>query len=173
MKKEEWKFILGHENYMVSNYGRVYNLKTKRMLKGSVNSDGHQQVTIDGITKRRHQLVAEAFIPNPQNKPEVHHIDKNPANNYVGNLMWVTRKEHAALHPERYQKVVEGTVKKKSKAIVQRTLDRKLVREWSSAAEIQRETNGKFRQSAIWSACNGIYEQAYGYIWEYKESQAS
>lgn len=97
MKVEEFVQIEGEENFEISTNGRVRNKKTGKYRKLQITKKGYQCVN---LTKRYrvHRLVAETFIPNPENKPEVHHIDGNPANNSVDNLMWVTWYEHHLLH---------------------------------------------------------------------------
>ena len=115
---EEWKDVTGYEGlYQVSNYGNVKSLdrtvrqKTKwgyyitriykgKLLKKIKDKDGYNQVNLHnrdgGKTKRIARLVAEAFIPNPENKPDVDHIIpiRNGGNDTVDNLRWVTTREN-------------------------------------------------------------------------------
>ena len=87
--------IIGHENYSVSNLGEVKNDSTGRILKQANHSHGYKNIQIGkGNTKYIHRLVAGAFIPNPENKPEVNHKDGNKQNNNVDNLEWVTSSEN-------------------------------------------------------------------------------
>ena len=97
--KEVWKDIEGYEGlYQVSNLGRVKRVKTDRILKGCKDKGGYLVIGLykNNVmsTKTIHRLVAQAFIPNPENKPEVNHIDEDKANNKVNNLEWMTRKEN-------------------------------------------------------------------------------
>lgn len=95
MKKEIWKQIDSHPDYQVSNLGRVKSLKfgKERILKPA-NSTGYSLVDIDGETKSVHRLVALAFIPNPEGKSEVNHIDEDGLNNCANNLEWLTHEEN-------------------------------------------------------------------------------
>ena len=103
---EEWRPIEGYEGlYEVSSYGRVRSLdrydSNNHFRKGKVlspvkNKDGYLQVNLCCNGKYKmflvHRLAAQAFIPNPDNLPEINHKDENPGNNNVDNLEWCTRK---------------------------------------------------------------------------------
>ena len=91
--------VAGYEGlYTIDTLGRVYSYKSRRYLKGGALAYGHRVVCLykNGKSKLHavHRLVAEAFIPNPDNLPIVHHIDENPQNNNVNNLKWCTQKEN-------------------------------------------------------------------------------
>ena len=104
---EEWRPVVGYEGlYEVSDWGNVRSLnynKTKqvRELKNTVNLEGYCVVTIKGRQKKVHRLVAEAFIPNPEDKKEVGHLKtldnglEDKTANEVWNLAWMTREENA------------------------------------------------------------------------------
>lgn len=100
--KEIW--LCFAENYEISNLGNIRNANTGNILKQTV-SGGYAGVVvrINGKKVRlvTHRLVAERFIPNLENKPQVNHIDGNKLNNNANNLEWVTNKEniiHAIKH---------------------------------------------------------------------------
>lgn len=105
--KEQWKTIKGYKSfYDVSNFGRVrgwrngrYGRRIKpRIKKLTLNPYGYYQtgIRINGKSTNFyvHRLVAEAFIPNPENKPEVNHIDCDKINNRADNLEWCTHEEN-------------------------------------------------------------------------------
>lgn len=93
---EQWKKIEGFENYSVSTYGRVRNDKTDTIYIGRANKRGYFVITLCCNNGKKnimvHRLVADAFIPNPNNYPCVNHIDENKSNNSASNLEWCTYK---------------------------------------------------------------------------------
>ena len=95
---EIFKPIEGYEGYSVSNTGKVLNNKTEKFLEGSVDTKGYIRICLykdkKGTLVLKHRLIAEAFIPNPENKPCVDHHDNNPSNNVITNLRWATRQEN-------------------------------------------------------------------------------
>lgn len=108
---EIWKDVIGYEGlYQVSNLGNVRSLnyrgkKIVNVLKQDISSEWHHRVCLSGKNKLVHRIVAIAFIETPEKykdiplkKLDVHHIDKNPHNNSVDNLMWMTKEEHLSHH---------------------------------------------------------------------------
>lgn len=95
---ETWRTIDDNSNYLVSDTGRIRRRGSASDKYASVNPRGYLNVDLyqnGKRSKRRvHRLVAEAFIPNPDNKPEINHIDGNKLNNRADNLEWVTKKEN-------------------------------------------------------------------------------
>ncbi len=102
--EEIWKPVIGYEGYYnISSFGRIFSVKKNREIiikPYIVSKNGYKScgVTLykDKILKRKiiARLVAEAFIPNPENKPQVNHIDFNSLNNNISNLEWVTLQEN-------------------------------------------------------------------------------
>jgi hypothetical protein len=98
MVNEVWADINGHPGYTVSNFGRIRNERLNKFLYPHY-SEGYKQVPLSTnkikYVKKVHRLVANAFIPNPDNKPLINHKDKVRDNNKVSNLEWVTYKENS------------------------------------------------------------------------------
>jgi hypothetical protein len=168
---ELWRDIKDYEGlYQVSNWGRVKSLNYRNtgkegILKGIEDGRGYLCVHLcndDGVkNKKIHRLVAEAFIPNPENKPEVDHIDRNKLNNNLSNIRWADRKI------QNNNRNLSNMIKKFSKPVLQFTLDGEFVREWESTIEIYRELG--YSQGNISSCCLGRLKSAYGFKWKYKE----
>ena len=91
-----WKTIQTEPNYEVNSKGDVRNKKTNHVKSIRLDRYGYKRVTLypSGKTYFIHRLVAEAFIPNPLNKPMINHIDNDAENNHVANLEWVTHSEN-------------------------------------------------------------------------------
>lgn len=111
LPSEEWRDIKGYEGlYQVSNLGRVKSLERYKKNRGKmqlvegtirmprIEKNGYARVDLCKDGKRKmhcvHRLVTEAFVPNPENKPQVNHIDEDRSNNNANNLEWVTNKEN-------------------------------------------------------------------------------
>lgn len=95
---EEWLKVKGFNNYEVSNTGKLRNIVTGLLLKLAIDRYGYYKIQLREKELNKyttiHRLVAETFIPNPENKPQVNHIDGNKLNNYVSNLEWATPSEN-------------------------------------------------------------------------------
>ena len=167
---EVWKDIKGFEGfYKISNTGKVRSLprngtkKDGSILKPSTYT-GYAIVSLqkNGETsyKRVHTLVAEAFIPNPDNKREVNHIDGNKTNNNVKNLEWCTSSENQ-LHAIYVLK--RADIKK----VKQYTKDGKFIKEWDSISIAGHTLN--IDCPTICNCCRNKRKSAGGFVWKYSE----
>lgn len=168
--KEIWKDIEEFEGkYQISSMGRVKSLNFKltgkeQIMSLKINKYGYKQILLYKDKKYKtfliHRLVAQAFIPNPDNKPEIDHINTNKTDNRVENLRWVTSSENKnnPITIEKYKNC-------SSIPVLQFTLDGELVRKWDSATQVERELG--VYQSHITSCLKGNYKTAYGYKWRY------
>ena len=174
LEKEIWKDIPNYEGYQVSNLGRVksfYGLKEK-ILKPKITR-GYYQVHLHknsiGKWYSIHRLVLEAFNGTIPEGLQVNHINEIKTDNRLENLNLMTPKENT-----NWGTGIERQVKKRingkcSKTVLQFTLDNILVKEFPSIRQAERETG--FSHQSIVNCCKGRYEQAYGYIWKYKENK--
>lgn len=123
MRNELWKPIPGFENlYIISNRGRVYGIKKRRLLKAAVMNKGYMLVTLwkdnEQTSMLVHRIVAQVFLPNPANLPQVNHKDTNKMNNYVSNLEWATCQQNIV------HAVKMGTFKKSCINLSQRKIQK-------------------------------------------------
>ena len=92
-----WRTIKDYPTYQISDTGLVMN-KLGLIMKLSVSNQGYRRINLRNNNKKKHlyvhRLVAQAFIPNPENKSEVDHIDRSKDNNCISNLRWSTRVEN-------------------------------------------------------------------------------
>ena len=158
------KDIKGYEGlYAITPEGEVWSYKSKMFLKPGVNNIGYLYVNLCKNGKRKsyviHRLVAMAYLPNPENLPEINHKDENKTNNCLQNLEWCNRKYNI-----NYGNRIERMVSSNKKPILQYTLNGEFVREWPSATDV-----GKEVKNNICHCLKGDYKTAYGYKWFYKE----
>ena len=103
MEEELWRPVCNYENYEVSNLGRIRNKKFDRIIKPFNHCNGYDLVDLAnkgvGKTHTVHRIVANAWIPNTENKPQIDHWDNNKKNNAVSNLSWVTALENIVRTP--------------------------------------------------------------------------
>lgn len=197
--EEIWKDVKDFEGlYQVSNFGRVRRLdsyvnswnglknKKGRILKTTVNHYGYCVVDLCKDNKKKqhrvHRLIAETFIPNPENKPEVDHINTIRTDNRVENLRWVTDKEQrnnplTKQHCSDCQKGEKGYwygVRKGdnpcSKKVDQLTLDGEYIQTFNSIVEAGEYVNAKY-SCHIGQCCNGKQHTAYNYIWRWSSKR--
>lgn len=183
MEEEIWKPIKDYEGlYEISSLGRVKSLNynrtgKKKILKNMKNSNGYLVVSLTKFGKQKnyliHRLVAEAFIPNPEGKPHIDHINTIKNDNSIENLRWVTNKENNnnPLTKKKYSEnhreqtgennPMYGRTGEKcptSKPVVQIDPNtNEIVNTYSSTSEAERQTG--FNHSAISECCNNKYSR--------------
>jgi hypothetical protein len=182
---EIWLPLKGYEGlYEGSNWGRIKSLrrtiKTKdrkqktvkeSILNPSIDGAGYYSVTLqpkDGhkkITQKLHRLIANTFIPNPENLPQLNHIDGNKINNYVSNLEWCTNKENSH---HREQLLCKAT----SKPVDKLTMDGELIVTYPSA--IMAATKNNVSRWNIYRCCNGKdnVKDVGGFVYRWHNSTA-
>ena len=201
--KEIWKDIKGYEGiYQVSNLGRVRSLDridsnnhplNGVILKPYISNSGYLLVGLYKQQKRDrkllHRLVAETFLPNPENKPEIDHINTIKTDNTVflnedgsvnyekTNLRWVTKKENInnprtktkmLINARKPSKGKYGKKHHKSKPIIQYDKEGNFIKEWECANDVERVLG--ISNKHIGSVCLGKRKSCGGYIWKYKNA---
>lgn len=190
--EEIWKDIEGYEGlYQISNLGRVkslfrtYTTKSKnqftefimthkvneKIIKQSVNKMGYYQVCLYNKEKKKnmlvHRLIAEAFIPNPENKPTVNHIDGNTKNNSLNNLEWATMQEQInhSVNVLNHKRVITKKCRDKQIQLHERQVKRS---DGIIYKSIKTASNGnETLRKQINDCCKGRRKTAGGYQWEY------
>ena len=194
MEIEIWKTPIvnsePYENYQVSNFGRIMSLNYKRtgkseLLQPRKRKDGYLQVALckNKIPKDflLHRIIAETFLPNPENKPCINHkIDTEEGRkmNMVffdeygsvdekkSTIEWCTVKENN-IYGSRIERIRKANTNGKcSKRVLQFTLDGEFVREWPSVMETGR--NG-YNSAHVADCCRGERKSHKGFLWRYKE----
>lgn len=187
--QEIWKDIPNYEGfYQISSFGNVRSLdrvihfqkgnpkrntfsKGKR-IKNQISNSGYYRTKLCKNQTRKmfsvHRLVAEVFIPNPENKPQVNHIDGNRLNNHVENLEWATMSEnvlHAYETGLNYG--LRGDLSPHKRAVLQYDKNGNFVKRWSCAAEAARNLN--CHRQGIYISCKQKGRICKGYIWKYED----
>lgn len=187
MKEEIWRSIKNYEGwYEVSSYGRVRSVDRmetlsdgrKRLRKGSMlktekNINGYLRIQLWKSSEVKkvsiHRLVAQAFIPNPNNLPQVNHKDEDKTNNHVENLEWCDGKYNT-----NYGTAIQRNTEKRlnspklSKPVLQIDLEtNQIISKYPSEIEAARQLN--INQGGISNCCRGKCKTAYGYKWKYEK----
>lgn len=173
--------IKDYPEYYVTDDGQIYSRKSYNNPCGRIKKikqilhKGYGQVFLskDGMPKnfRVHRLVAEAFIPNPENKPYINHKNGVRNDNRVENLEWCTSKDNSvhAFKVLGHKSSMFGRFGKnnpKSK-IIQQIKDGDVIAEYYGTGEIKRKTG--FSVGHIHAACKGKHKHIHGFQWKYKQ----
>ena len=170
MGKEIWKDIKGYEGlYKVSNQGNVISINNGRNVKREANLKGYRIINLwkNGIGKmfRVHRLVAKAFIPNPEGKPCIDHINGNRSDNRVENLRWVTNKENQN-NPITKNKFKNRKGKPHHEIQIEQVKNGVVIKIHQSINSAARELN--ITASNISAICRGKGKSYKGFGWRYK-----
>ena len=163
------RIISEFENYAVDENGNVFNVKRRRQLITAKDRNGYISVALSKegkvVRKKVHRLVAEAYIPNPQNLPQINHKDENKENNSVNNLEWCNARYNNFYGNS---KPTVRAQEARKKAVCQYSVDGKLINVFESATEAQRKTG--IHQSNISKCClqRKNFHTAGGYVWKFK-----
>jgi hypothetical protein len=156
MEKYELK---NYNGYKITKDGNLWSDKSNKFLKSKL-CNGYKLITLSCNKKvSLHRLVAETFIPNPENKPYVNHINSDKIDNRVENLEWVTQKENCAAHNKNISH---------PRKVIQINMDGKIINKYDSLIEAGKSIG--ISSSAISKAVLKINTTAGGYIWDYENS---
>jgi hypothetical protein len=172
--KEVWKNIPNYKKYQVSNLGKIKsfakNKQNGKILKFSHNHKGYNQVILVKDKKPNnqlvHRLVAQAFIPNPNNLPQVNHKDGNKQNNCVDNLEWITNKDNIK-HAKEHNLYPKSSERKTCRKVNQYDLNGNFIKQWNYIMAIEKELG--YDNRCICRCCKNKRPSAYGYKWKYAE----
>ena len=153
---DTWKPITGFDLYKVSRNGEIIN-RYGKLLSQCPNKKGYMRVWLNNSKVKAkqffvHRLVAEAFIPNPNNFPYINHKDENPANNCVGNLEWCD---------DTYNKRYSHALK-----VIQYDVYGNLLKRWEAVSDIESKLG--FASTNISKCCKGRIKTINGYIFLYE-----
>lgn len=152
---------MGFSNYEIKKDGLIRNKKNKYVLTFTKKDYLYVRLTNNSKSKTYavHILIAKVFIENPENKPTVDHIDRNPHNCHVDNLRWATQKEQN-----------KNQIRPKNMAgckIKQYDLNGNFIKEWDSISEACKVL--KIDKSCIIAVCRGRQKSSNGFIWKYSD----
>ena len=181
--KQIWKDIKGYEGlYQISNLGNVYSIKNNKLLKLHISHKGYVVVCLyknkKQHTQQIHRLIAQAFIPNPNNYPQINHIDGNKKNNQINNLEWCTQSYNIkeayrlGLMPRtRKSSFTKGHHKNVTISINQYDLQENFIKKWNSIVEASYQFNNISNNPSV--NISGVLRNkrktAFGYIWRYAD----
>ena len=165
--EEIWKVMKEHKDYEVSNLGRIRTIKTQRIRKPSLHYKGYYQIIVYIDKKPKcfyvHRIVANNFLENPNNLPEINHKNEIKTDNRVENLEYCDTIYNNN-YGTRTSRIL-NTKKDTFKSIIQKDKNDNVIKIWNNIIEIQNKTN--FNKHNIYKCCEKKNKFAYGYKWEY------
>lgn len=177
------KEIPGWEGlYSVTTQGAVWSIRKQKFLTPVFDKDNRQYVSLNNKGKRKnfkiYTLIALTYIPNPENKPTVDHIDRNKLNNDISNLRWATMEEQQKNRDfdamknhclKIHHKAVENAAIANSKSVAMYDMElHDLLEVFQSAYQAAKiKFNNPNNASLITRNCKGKCNSAYGYFWQY------
>jgi len=183
---EKYKEINGYEGlYKISNHGNIFSLISNKILKKTRDKKGYERITLHKDKKIKtfkvHRLVAQAFILNPENKPQVNHIDGIKNNNFDYNLEWSTNQENI-IHAYA-NNLIKNSTNKNISNLTRRKLskinavkvnqisikDNKIINTFDSLKEAAEYMN--CNPSCIGAVCRGKHKTSKGFKWEFIEDE--
>lgn len=164
---EAWKPLPEFPKYQVSDQGRIKNIESGRIFTGTKDAFGYVHVRLINpkgtyTLKKVHRLVAEAFLPNPDNKPIIDHVDGDKTNNALNNLRWVTYSENSKAYEASKGKRRSTPI---NRMLAQYTMEGELVAVYDNALEAARMTG--FGDFGIYSAGAGKLKSFCGFQWRF------
>lgn len=141
--------VEGHPNYLVRDDGLVWSTNVNRFLKPELGTRGYRRVNLNGKRYLVHRLVAMAFLPNVNSKPQVNHIDGNKSNNALTNLEWATASENGRHASETgLYKAAKGIACGRSKLSERQVIEiLDLLQSGNTALDIASQLEGVTRQT--------------------------
>lgn len=172
MNNEEWRDVVGYEGiYEVSNMGNVRNKKTLRIIKPFISYHNYVRVPLrkNGKDRKRflHRLVADAFIPNPENKEIVNHINGNKQDNRIENLEWCTYSENNV-------KAIKDGLRSTKRKIICQYKNNMLIAKWRSISSASKYLNlplGSISACLHYNEKHNDYRMVGGYVWLFEKEE--
>lgn len=177
--------VPNYEDYLIYPDGSVYSLEKNIFMKFSVTKLGYKSVELFNKNGSKrfwvHRLVAQAYIPNPDNLPQVNHKDENPSNNSVDNLEWCTAKynmNYGNGAKTRHNKIDYTTPERKAlaikngkmacKPVIQLSLSGEIIARYESIREAEATFTNK--HTHISECCKGKRKTSNGYMWKHERN---